>query len=215
MPIMHTMPFVKFPQCQLCIQCRLCTSHNANFAHNAISLVTQCQICIQCRLCRPYNAKCVNNANCASYTMPIMHTMPFVNTMPLWMDTQCQLCTQFQMCSIFGIGCCIFGIGLLHIWHWLIVNYHGIFYSPGSRYGGIIMPQYSLQVFCIHLLACYQDESQNKYQVYLKNGLETARMDLRLQGSPCELQAFHHPHVPGWHQTLNWKQYLYIFGQNC
>ena len=43
------------------------------------------------------------------------------------------------------------------------------------------MPPYPLQVFCIHLLAWYQDESQNKYQVYLKNGLEAARMDLRLQ----------------------------------
>ena len=146
MPIMHTMPFVKFPQCQLCIQCRLCTSHNANFAHNAICLITQCQICIQCRLCRPYNAKCANNANCASYTMPIMHTMPFVNTMPFLLDTQCQSCTQCQICSIFGIGCCIFGVGFLHIWHWLIVNYHGIlffswkisFFLVGMTNGGLI-----------------------------------------------------------------------------
>ena len=110
---MHTMPFLQFKQCRLCMQCHLCNTHNAHCACNAICFVIQCQICIQCPLCKPYNAKCANNAISATYSMPIMHTMPFVHTMPFLPRIQCQMCTQCHLCSIFGIG-------WLHIWHWMV-----------------------------------------------------------------------------------------------
>ena len=112
LPILHTMPYMLFTQCQLCIQCHLCNTDNANCAHNAICFVRQCQLCIQCHICNPHNAKCANNAICARYTMPIMHTMPFMHTMPYMLAIQCQLCTQCQFCNTFGIG-------WLHIWHWM------------------------------------------------------------------------------------------------
>ena len=127
MTIVHTMPNMLFTQCQLCTQCHICYLHNANCAHNDIFYSRQCQLCTQCHLC--------------------IQTMPNVQTMTFVQHTQCQLCRQCHLCTQchfywasnanyahndnyaahLALDDCIFGIVLVHIWHWLIVNYSSIY----------------------------------------------------------------------------------------
>ena len=100
MPIVHTMPLVLWD--------------NAKYAYNAIYAIhtmpnvqtmpflqhTQCQLCIQCHLCTQCHFYLVSNAKCA-------HNATCV--------------------AYLALDGCIFGIGWLHIWHWLIVNYCSIY----------------------------------------------------------------------------------------
>ena len=125
MPFMHTMPFVQFTQCQLCIQCHLCNSHNANCAYNAV-YATDTMLIVHTR---PFDL--LDNANYAYNAIYAIHTMPFLvltQRSSWWEEKGTHL-------------------ALLHNWHckWhcLVVNYAEL--SPGNFDPGSLtkkLPQY-------------------------------------------------------------------------
>ena len=141
MPIVYTMPFMQYTQCHLYIQCHLCNSHNANCAYNAIYAIHTMPIVHTMPLVLWDNAKYAYNAIYAIHTMPNVQTMPFLQHTQCQLCIQCHLCTQCHFYLVSNAKCahnatcaaylaldgCIFGIGWLHIWHWLIVNYCSIF----------------------------------------------------------------------------------------
>ena len=83
---------------------------------------------------------------------------------------------------------------LSYVRHW------GIFCRPGRIHWGIIMPR-------IHYRAIMSTTWHDIRKLFKLDTTHNSRMDSRLHGSPCEIQATYHPHRPGLHHTINWKQY--------
>ena len=114
--VVQTVPILQSTQCHLCTHFQLCNLYNANYAHNAI---------------------------CAIHTMPIVHTMPIMRHTQCQLCTQCHFCTQCQFCNPHNANCahnanfaaqlaldgCIIGIVWVQNWHYLALNYYGIFSS--------------------------------------------------------------------------------------
>ena len=145
---MHAIPFMQSTQCQLCIQCHICNTHNANCAYNAIYAIHTMPIVHTMPLVLWDNTKYAYNAIYAIHTMPNVQTMPFLQHTQCQLCIQCHLCTQCHFYLVSNAKCahnatcaaylaldgCIFGIGWLHIWHWLIVNYCSIVLCTISEY---------------------------------------------------------------------------------
>ena len=98
MPIVHTMPFMQFTQCQLCTQCHLSCNTMPNMHTMPFMQVIQCQMCQQCHLCNRHNANNAHNAIFEHNAIFSWHPMPIVHPMP----------------------------NVQHIWHWMLHIWHWI-----------------------------------------------------------------------------------------